>query len=129
MKFFGLAILLFLSNLCLSQTKLNDLFPNIDFLKSKKNQIEKLNFKIDSLNEVLIKEREFNTKTIQITKTNIDKLEAEIATTKQSLDLCQVNIDSLNEKIQILSNTESENIFHLSKTTKFPIHLSFGIYL
>lgn len=106
LKFFGLAILLFLSNLCFSQTKLNDLLPNIDFLNSKKNQIEKLNFKIDSLNKVLLKEREFNTKTVQSTKTNIDKLEAEIATTKQSLVLCQFNLDSLNEKIQILSNTD-----------------------
>ncbi len=128
LKFFGLAILLFLSNLCLSQTKLNDLFPNIDFLKSKKNQIEKLNFKIDSLNEVLIKEREFNTKTVQSTKTNIDKLEAEIATTKQSLVLCQFNLDSLNEKIQILSNTDYKKRHNIEENTPLFLRRRGSIY-
>jgi len=106
----GLAILLFLSNLCFSQTKLNDLFPNFDFLKSKKNQIENLNFKIDSLVEVLHREREFNTKTIQIIKINIEKLEAEIITTQQTLVLCLSKIKRVNKKNKIFSDTKSSSL-------------------
>ena len=115
LKFLGLAILLFLSNLCFSQTKLNDLFPNFDFLKSKKNQIENLNFKIDSLVEVLQREREFNTKKNQIIKINIDKLAAEIITTQQTLVLCLSNLDSVNKKNQILSDTESSSLNHKNR--------------
>ena len=58
---------------------------NLGFAQSKKEQIEVLNTRIDSLNQVLQSERTFNSDKIKGLNSTVIKLESEISNLKNSL--------------------------------------------
>jgi hypothetical protein len=61
------------------------MFFGVSFSQSKKEQIEELNTRIDSLNQVLQSERTFNSDKIKGINSTVIKLESEISNLKNSL--------------------------------------------
>ncbi len=100
-------------------------FQSMSFCQSKKKQIESLNFKIDSINKVIQKDR-FSQ------KSEISSLEIQESKTKQSIDSLNIKIKTvenqisseLNEKqkkeqeIVILSNDINNSIDSLTGLTR-----------
>lgn len=89
-KLIVLLFLSFLFGIILSQ--------NVSFSQSKKQQIEALNFKIDSVNQVIAKER--NTQ-----KSSIGSLEIQESKSKQKVDSLTKEIKSIENQI---TKTQSE---------------------
>jgi hypothetical protein len=104
------------------------LVTGISLAQSKKEQIEELNMKVDSINFVLNSERKANSELIQTLKTTIDKLDVQLTSLKNEyqrkiddLDVKTVNyrkiIDSLHYVISQKSDSLKfqEKIIHESK--------------
>lgn len=73
------------------------MFQNASFSQSKKKQIEALNLKIDSMNQVLIKERNAQ-------KTSIGSLEIQESKSKQKVDSLTKEINSVENQINSQQN-------------------------
>jgi hypothetical protein len=104
------------------------LLSGVCFAQNKKEQIEILNFRVDSLNKILAKERNsFNdknnalNKTIQLQKSEIELVKKELVTKQTELDK-QITETARVSKLLIKAQTEIEQMgekltFHIPPPT------------
>jgi hypothetical protein len=81
---------------------------NASFSQSKKKQIEALNFKIDSVNHVIAKER--NTQ-----KISIDSLQSQETKSKQKVDSLTKEINSVKNQISSHQKTKQKKEFEIGE--------------
>ena len=123
MKIYGLSLLLLISNLSFAQTKLDLILSKFDFLHAKRNQIERLNIRIDSLNDVIEYERKYAATITDTFSNTIGCLETELTSTTYSLLHCQTNFDDLHLKLNHTNDTIQRvlNTWKFSDSTFNPI--------
>jgi hypothetical protein len=101
------------------------LLSGVCFAQNKKEQIEILNFRVDSLNKILAKERNsFNdknnalNKTIQLQKSEIELVKKELVTKQTELDK-QITETARVSKLLIKAQTEIEQLIVLQSSNSF----------
>lgn len=87
------------------------MFQNVSFSQSKKKQIEALNSKIDSVNQVIAKER--NTQ-----KISIGSLESQEFKSKQKVDSLTKEVKSIEQEISKKQNDKLNNELEISRLKK-----------
>jgi len=84
---------------------------NVSFSQSKKKQIEVLNFKIDSVNQVIAKERNAQ-------KTSIGSLEIQESKSKQKVDSLSKEIKTIENQVKNNQSEKQNKVSEISRLEK-----------